>query len=81
MNKKLTLTVDEDVVGFAKEYAFKNGTSISALVTDFFQEKMIPKGIDIELSPLTKKFYGIFKDIPAPSKKELRKMFHEKSAD
>jgi hypothetical protein len=52
MTKKLTLSLDADLVDFAHELASQ--TKVRALG-------------------------GILKDIHAPDKKDIRKMFHEKN--
>lgn len=38
MNKKLTLSIQNDIINAAKEYAESNDTSLSSLVENFFLE-------------------------------------------
>lgn len=85
MNTKLTLTIDESVIKQAKDYAAKQGRSLSAVVENYLKavskkEEIVKK--DQELSPMLK---SILKDLPKVTlpadydyKKELEKMREEK---
>ena len=37
MQSKLTLSIDSDLIEYAREYAHNKGTSISQIVTNYFQ--------------------------------------------
>ena len=78
MAKKLTLNIDDDLIQFAHQYSRKTKQSISNIVENYFRG-LKEKNKDMELSPSTQKLYGILKGKNVPSKKALRKMFHEKS--
>ncbi len=43
MNTKLTLSVDQDLIQQAKEYAKSNGTSISKMVENYLQSVLTSK--------------------------------------
>ncbi|TDG35455.1 hypothetical protein EZJ43_12555 [Pedobacter changchengzhani] len=85
MNTKLTLTIDESVIKQAKDYAAKQGRSLSAVVENYLKavskkEEIVKK--EQELSPMLK---SILKDLPKVTlpadydyKKELEKMREEK---
>ncbi|UCH97407.1 MAG: hypothetical protein JSV88_11295 [Candidatus Aminicenantes bacterium] len=78
MQKKLTLSIDEELIKFAHEFSRTTRQSISHLVEQYLQDIKT----QAEKSGLTDKtlsLYGIFADSPIPSKKELRTHFHEKS--
>ena len=63
MNTKLTLTIEEEVIRIAKEYAKEKGQSLSDLVENYF--KLITNNrrqIEPEqLSPRVKRLRGIIK--------------------
>ena len=63
MNTKLTLTIEEEVIRIAKEYAKEKGQSLSDLVENYF--KLITNNrrqIEAEqLSPRVKRLRGIIK--------------------
>ena len=50
MNTKLTLTLEKDVIEKAKEYAARQGQSLSSLVGNYFKHLSM-----IEKEPLQKK--------------------------
>jgi hypothetical protein len=80
MNTKLTLSVDQEVISKAKQFARKRGRSLSSLVEDYL--KLVtshqPKPVS-ELSPLVKSLYGCIKVPPDfDYKTELRKAILEK---
>lgn len=79
MQKKLTLSIDEDVIKFAHKFAKESGHSVSHIVEQFLlslKQHNNPQN----LSEKTRRLYGIFSDFVIPEKKELRNYFHEKSA-
>ncbi len=80
MNTKLTLSIDETIIGKAKKYAAEKGKSLSEIVENYL--KIIAdddQGGEIELTPTVKSLKGSFK---APKnfdyKKELSKSLTQK---
>lgn len=74
MNTKLTLTIEEEVIQVAKEYAKEKGQSLSDIVENYF--KLITKDRRTikpeELSPRIQRLRGIIKtDEPIDYKKVL----------
>jgi hypothetical protein len=80
MSKKLTLSLDNDVIDFAHSYAQETKTSVSKIVEYYLMDLQghymagrqtagLPRDLD--------ELYGTFAEIPAPDKKDLRRMFHE----
>ncbi len=72
MTTKLTLTLDNEVILSAKEYAKKNGISLSKMVELYF--KGIKRDVSSENSPLppiTKELSGYAKINTSKSDKEL----------
>jgi len=79
MNRKLTLSMDSNVVDFAHVFSKKINKPISQIVENYFVELKEKKA-----STLPKDFeeiYGIFEGIEIPGKNELRKIFHEKNSN
>jgi hypothetical protein len=77
MNRKLTLSLDSSVVDFAHAFSKRYNKPISKIVENYFielKEQNIP-----DLPKDLEELYGIFEGMDVPDKKELRKMFHEKS--
>jgi hypothetical protein len=76
VNKKLTLSLDSNIIDFAHDFSRKIDKPISKIVENFFLElrNNNASGLPKDLEDL----YGIFKGIDVPDKKEIRKMFHEK---
>jgi hypothetical protein len=59
MNTKLTLTIEKDVIEQAKEYAAKQGQSLSSLVENYFKLLLLEKNKDPnmrERKPLPESF-------------------------
>jgi hypothetical protein len=59
MNTKLTLTIEKDVIEQAKEYAGKQGQSLSSLVENYFKLLLLEKNKDPnmrERKPLPESF-------------------------
>ena len=79
MNKKLTLSLDSNIIDFAHAFSKKTNRPISKIIENYFAEirrqdtAVLPKELE--------EIYGIFKGIEVPDKKELRSMFHEKHSD
>lgn len=78
MNKKLTLSLDEDIIEKAKIYASQTGRSLSSLVEDFF-ENLTEKSSSTQISAKIKRISGKI-EVPADFdwEEELRKGLVEK---
>jgi hypothetical protein len=75
MHKKLTLSLDSNIIDFAHDYSKRSRKPISKIIENYFIElknKSIPD-IPEEVAEL----YGILEGIAVPDKKELRRKFHE----
>jgi hypothetical protein len=76
MNRKLTLSLDSNIIDFAHSFSKKANKPISQLVENYFiglreqDTQVLPKDLE--------ELYGIFEGLDVPDKKELRRMFHEK---
>ena len=84
MKKKLTLTIEEDIIKFAHELSDKNNQSISNMIENYFitLKKQKNDNDENELSKKVKEITGFFSEDKLPQdKKEMRKIFHEKSID
>jgi len=79
MTRKLTLSLDSDIIDFAHKFSKNSKKSISRIVENYFLELKEQKVTDMPKD--LEEIYGIFEGVPAPDKKELRKMFHEKNSD
>jgi hypothetical protein len=77
MNRKLTLSLDSKAVDFANAFFKRYNKPISKIVESYFIE--LKEQNTTELPKDLEELYGIFEGVDAPDKKELRKMFHEKS--
>ncbi|MDR0684162.1 MAG: DUF6364 family protein [Spirochaetaceae bacterium] len=75
MNKKLTLSLDANIVDFAHDYSKKAHKPISKIIEGYFSELKMKNTPEIpkEVAEL----YGILEGINVPDKKELRRKFHE----
>jgi hypothetical protein len=80
MNRKLTLSLDSNVVEFAHDFSKRTHRPISKIIENYFVELKNKNTSDLQtgLPGDLKELYGIFEGIDAPDKKEIRKMFHEK---
>lgn len=78
MNKKLTLSLDEDIIEKAKIYASQTGRSLSSLVEDFF-ENLTEKSSSTQISAKIKRISGKI-EVPTDFdwEEELRKGLEEK---
>ena len=61
MDKKLTLSLNEQIIEKAKKYAKKNGTSLSKIIESYFQTltTKMEKDDDISISPLVESLCGV----------------------
>jgi hypothetical protein len=79
MNRKLTLSLDSNIVDFAHTFSKRYNKPISKIVENYFIELKeqntadLPKGLE--------ELYGIFEGADTPNKKELREIFHEKNSN
>ena len=76
MFKKLTLSLDSNVIEFAHDFSRRYDKPISKIVEDYFLE--LRKQNTSDLPKDLEELYGIFEGTNTPNKKKLRKMFHEK---
>lgn len=80
MAKKLTLSMDEDLIKFAHSYSAKTRQSVSHLFEKYLQR--LKKGMEHGvLSSEAKELHGILEKSELPDKKEMRRDFYEKSID
>ncbi len=80
MNRKLTLTIENHVIEFAKSYARRTNQSISSIVEQYFSR--LESEIDVEnLSTVASELYGMCETFPLPDKRTMRVAFHEKDPD
>ena len=79
MNRKLTLSMDSNIVDFAHRFSEKTNRSISKIIENYFMELREENPIDLPKD--LEELYGIFAGTEAPDKKELRRMFHEKNSN
>jgi hypothetical protein len=79
MNRKLTLSLDSNVVDFAHAFSKKHNKPISKIVENYFNE--LKKQNPTELPKDLEELYGIFEGMDTPDKEGLRKMFHEKNSN
>lgn len=75
MRKKLTLTVEEDVIRRAKRFSARHGTSVSELVTRFLAS--LEDGTPAD-TPIVSRLRGVLKE-PA-SKEDYRRHLEDKHA-
>jgi len=61
MDKKLTLSLNQQIIDKAKMYAKKNGTSLSKMIESYFQTltNKIDEEDEIEISPLVESLCGV----------------------
>lgn len=75
MNKKLTLTIDKDVIKQAKKYSKMKGKSLSEMVENFLKAASDKEGLISDHSTsLTKSLRGSFKE---PSGFDYKKSLSE----
>lgn len=79
MNRKLTLTIEDHVIEFAKSYARRTNRSISSMVEQYFSR--LESEIEVNnLTPISSELYGAFESTPLPDKETMRRAFHEKDS-
>ena len=78
MQKKLTLSIDEDLIKFAHHFAKKTNQSISKIVEEYLLQ-LKKHNNENNVNPRLENLYGIFESQPIPDKKDLRKMFYDQS--
>jgi hypothetical protein len=80
MNTKLTLTIEAEVIGKAKEYARQKGRSLSDIVENYLKAITREEGDEnVEITPLVKSLKGSFKAPPDfDYKRELGKGLSDK---
>jgi len=71
MKKKLTLSVDEEVIAQAKEIAARDGTSVSAMFGRIVRARSHRTRKDIEIGPLTRQATGLAKLPPDMTDREI----------
>lgn len=64
MDKKLTLSLNKDVIERAKKYAKDNNISLSRLIENYLQAIAENKTKEIEITPLVESLSGVI-DLPA----------------
>jgi len=82
MKKKLTLSINDDLIDFAHDFSKETNQSISHIVEEYLAElkKQQEKGAkEQKLNKRIEKLYGAFENEPIPDKKDLRRAFHEKN--
>jgi hypothetical protein len=79
MNQKLTLSLDSNVIDFARAFSRKHNKPISKIVENYFIELKEQNVTDLPRD--LEELYGIFEGMDTPNKKELRKIFHEKNSN
>jgi hypothetical protein len=79
MNKKLTLSLDANIIEFAHDYAKKAQKPISKIIEHYFSELRTKNSPEIPQEAA--ELYGILEGINVPDKKELRRKFHEDHLD
>ncbi len=82
MKKKLTLSINDDLIDFAHNFSKETHQSISHIIEDYLSELKKQKEEGTKKQKLDKrieKLYGAFEDEPIPDKKDLRRAFHEKN--
>jgi antitoxin component of RelBE/YafQ-DinJ toxin-antitoxin module len=66
---KLTLSVDDETIRFAKAWAKKRGLSLSQAVSVFFDSLAASKKLPEDMPPILRKLTGILKEDDASMKK------------
>ena len=82
MKKKLTLSINDDLIEFAHDFSKETHQSISHIVEEYLKELKKHQDQNFEEKKLQKrieKLYGAFENNPIPDKKDLRRSFHEKN--
>lgn len=81
MQKKLTLSINEDLIKFAHSFSKETNQSISHIVEEYLNElkEQETNPNKNNFKPKIQKLYGAFENQPIPDKKDLRRKFHEKN--
>jgi len=80
MNRKLTLSMNENIIQFIHGYTKKMNSSISKIVENYFLELMKREENKDPADPLG--LCGVLKHMAfKPDKKGIRRMFHEDHLD
>ena len=79
MNKRLTLTLNSNIVDFAHRFSKRSNRPISKIIENYFVE--LKEQSTTDLPKDLEELYGIFEGIETPDKKDLRRMFHEKNSN
>ncbi|AEV32354.1 hypothetical protein Oweho_1357 [Owenweeksia hongkongensis DSM 17368] len=61
MQTKLTLSIDQEIIDRAKEYAKQQGVSLSKLVQEFLTQKAKPQTEEVEVPEELEGVFGAFK--------------------
>jgi len=80
MNKKLTLNVNENLIDFAHHYSKISRQSISSLFEKYLMRLMQDVNLK-DISSAARDLYGILDKETLPDKKDMRKVFYEKSTN
>jgi hypothetical protein len=59
MTTKLTLTIDDKVIGSAKRYARQRGKSLSGIIENYLKSIAEPEEATIDLSPKVTRLMGV----------------------
>ncbi|MEL6867965.1 MAG: DUF6364 family protein [Bacteroidota bacterium] len=59
MDKKLTLSLNKEVIEKAKQYARENKISLSKLIENYLQSIAENKTTNVEITPLVEKLSGV----------------------
>ena len=80
MTTKLTLSIEKNVIRKAKNYAYKNGRSLSQVVQQYLESITEEKSTDkLEIPEKLKKLHGVAKiPLSLDNKKEIRKILSSK---
>ena len=79
MTTKLTLTIEEKVIGSAKKYAEKKGKSLSHIVENYLKSVSANENDEKEFSPKVQKLIGSVKlPVNFNYKTELKKSISKK---
>ena len=81
MQKKLTLSINEDLIKFAHKFSKETNQSISHIIEEYLNElkEQETNPDKKQLNHKIDKLYGAFEKKPIPDKKDLRRKFHEKN--
>jgi len=80
MNKKLTLSLNQDIIKRAKKYAKQNGTSLSKMIEAYFQSitNYHQEETEIKITPLVESLCGVGKLPDGFDYKKVRSKYLEK---